>query len=236
MKMHAVDAVEIKVTIRPDQELQALRELKLDEDSAEVRVIYYYDTPALELFNAGLTLRARLVKGEDDDSTVKRRPIEADKISPQWREKDGFKLEADAIGTRVVTSASLTALQKRDEIDKVAEGKRPIEKLFSKEQTRFIEEFHPTPVDFSKLMVLGPIRVLRWKTRHKNFPHDLTSEEWRLPDGTDLLEVSIKVPTDDAQKAGPLFTSHLKEIGLDPEGAQETKTRTALEFFARQKT
>ncbi len=117
----------------------------------------------------------------------------------------------------------------------MSEGKRPIEKLFSKDQTRFIAELHSTPVDFSKLKVLGPIRVLRWQTKHKKFPYDLTSEEWRLPDGTDLLETSIKVPPGDAEEAGRRFAAHLQEIGLDPEGAQETKTRTALEFFVRQK-
>ncbi|HJS74330.1 MAG TPA: hypothetical protein VJ921_08595 [Vicinamibacteria bacterium] len=235
MTTHDVDAVEIKVTIRPDQELQALRQLKLDEDSAEVRVIYFYDTVALDLYNAGLALRARLVKGDADDSTVKRRPIEPGKIPARWRDVDGFKLEADAVGRKVVVSASLTSCQKRDEIDEVAEGKRPIEKLFSKNQQRFIEELHPTPVDLATLKVLGPIRVLRWKTSHKKFPYDLCSEEWRLPDGTDLLEVSIKVGPDGAEESGPLFATHLSEMGLDPGGAQETKTRTALEFFAHQK-
>jgi hypothetical protein len=227
-----LDAVEIKVTVRPDQELQALRALELDEDSAEVRVIYFYDTPKLELFNAGIALRARLVKGDDDDSTVKFRPVESRDIAPEWRETEGFKLEADSVGDRVVCSASLTALQGRDEIKEVAEGARPIEKLFTKEQERFLQAFSK-PVDFSTLKALGPIRVLRWKTRHKGFPYELSSEEWRLPDGTDLLEVSIKVKPGDAEKARGAFDSHLKTLGLDPAGAQETKTRTALEYFAR---
>ena len=123
----AMDAVEIKVTVRPDQELRAERTMELNEDTADVRVIYFYDTPSLDLFNAGVALRARLVKGDDDDSTVKFRPVEAASISKDWTRLKGFKLEADCVGDRVVCSASLTALQKRDEIDKVAKGKRPIE-------------------------------------------------------------------------------------------------------------
>jgi hypothetical protein len=75
--------------------------------------------------------------------------------------------------------------------------------------------------------------VLRWKTRHKGFPYDLSSEEWRLPDGTDLLEVSIKVKPEEAEKGQAALASHLTTLGLDPAGAQETKTRTALEYFAR---
>lgn len=187
-----MDAVEIKVTIRPDQELRAERAMEVNEDTAVVRVIYFYDTPRLDLFEAGVALRARLVKGDDDDSTVKFRPVEAEKISPDWKQLKGFKLEADCVGDRIVCSASLTALQKRDEIDEVAKGKRPIDKLFSKDQERFLAEFYKGPVDFGKLRVLGPIRVLRWKLKHENFPHELTLEEWRLPDGEDLVEVSVK--------------------------------------------
>ncbi|MFO1205090.1 MAG: hypothetical protein U1E63_05080 [Burkholderiales bacterium] len=78
-----MDAVEIKVTIRPDQELRAVRAMELNEDTAAVRIIYFYDTPRLELFNAGVVLRARLVKGDDDDSTVKFRPVEVAKIGKE---------------------------------------------------------------------------------------------------------------------------------------------------------
>jgi hypothetical protein len=227
-----LDAVEIKVTIRPDQELKAERALEVNEDTAEVRIIYFYDTPKLDLYDAGLVLRARLVKGDDDDSTVKFRPVEPGKIAEAWRDVEGFKLEADCVGERVVCSASLTALQKRDEIEEVAKGKRPIDKLFSKEQERFIGEFYGREFEFGALRALGPIRVLRWKLEQEGFAHELTVEEWRLPDGDDLVEVSIKTAPEEAVRAAKEFDKHLRSLGLNPEGAQETKTRTALEYFA----
>ena len=232
-EMAVMDAVEIKVTIRPDQELRAECAMELNEDTAEVRVIYFYDTPRLALFDAGIMLRARLVKGDDDDSTVKFRPVEAAKISEEWKQLKGFKLEADCVGDRVVCSASLTAIQKRDEFDEVAKGERPIAKLFSKAQERFLSEFYKGPVEFGTLHVLGPIRVLRWKLTQKGLPHELTLEEWRLPDGEDLVEVSIKTSPKEALQAQKDFESHLRKLGLDPEGAQETKTRTALNYFAK---
>ena len=228
----AMHAVEIKVTIRPDQELRAERAMEVNEDTAEVRVIYFYDTPKLDLFKAGIALRAKLVKGDADDSTVKFRPVQAKGVSSHWSRQKGFKLEADCVGERVVCSASLTVPQQRDEIDDVAKGKRAIEKLFSKEQEGFLSEFYKRPVDFAALRVMGPIRVLRWKLRHKGFPHELTLEEWRLPNGDDLVEVSIKATPKKARQAQEEFDKHLRQLGLDPQGAQETKTRTALEYFA----
>jgi hypothetical protein len=228
-----MDAVEIKVTVRPDQELRAERAMQVDEDTADVRLVYFYDTPDLDLFNAGVALRARLVKGEADDSTVKFRSEKAASLAQRWQRFEGFKLEADWVGDHAVFSASLTQQQKRDEIHEVAKGRRPIDKLFSKDQERFWRSFYKGPVDFGQLRIMGPIRVLRWKLEHGNFPHRLTVEEWRLPDGDDLVEVSIKVPPDEAFQARKDFDNHLREMRLDPEGAQETKTRTALEYFAK---
>lgn len=226
-----VEAVEIKVTIRADQELRGLRALKLNEDSAEVRVIYFYDNRKLDLFNAGVVLRTRLVKGDDDDSTVKIRPVDAAKITAAWTKTKGFKIEADRTGSKVVCSASLTEKRKRVEIDQVAEGKKPIDELFSEKQQELIGEFYTKSINFKQLKTLGPIRVLSWKNIHEGFPYELSSEEWRLPDGQDLLEVSIKVKPDESQKAMKAFETHLRELGLDPHGAQETKTRTALKYF-----
>ena len=232
-ELASMDRVEIKVTIRPDQELRAERAMAINEDTAEVRVLYFYDTPKLDLFNAGVALRARLVKGDKDDSTVKFRPVEATNITDEWKGLNGFKLEADCVGDRVICSASLTGPQKRHEIDDVAQGKRPIEKLFSKNQERFLGEFYKGTVDFGKLRVLGPIRVLRWKLKQKGFAHELTLEEWRLPNGEDLVEVSIKAAPGEASQAHKDFDKHLRELGIDPQGSQETKTRTALNYFAK---
>lgn len=227
------DAVEIKVTIRPDEELRAERALRVNEDTADIRLIYFYDTPNLDLFAAGIALRARLIKGDDDNSTVKFRSASLQVVPPEWYRHEGFKLEADMVGDRVVYSASLTCRQGRDEIDEVAEGRRPIDKLYSRDQERFLRAFYAGPLGFDQLCVMGPIRVLRWKLEHKGFPHELTVEEWRLPDGDDLVEVSIKVPPGEAHQAQREFDDHLRSLGLDPQGAQETKTRTALEYFAK---
>jgi hypothetical protein len=230
----AMDAVEIKLTIRPDQELLAERAMQVNEDNAEVRLIYFYDTPGLDLFKAGVVLRARLLKGDDDDSTVKFRAVDVASVQQNWQETKGFKLEADWCGDRVVHSASLTTLQNRNEIDEVAAGKRPIGKLFSRDQERFLSQVYTNPLDLTELRVFGPVRVLRWKPEQETFPHELTLEEWRLPNGEDLVEVSIKVGPKEARQAREDFDAHLKSLGLNPEGSsQEAKTCTALEYFTR---
>jgi adenylate cyclase class IV len=225
-------AVEIKVTIRTDQQLHAVRLFELERGDGEAREVYFFDTPQLDLFRQGVILRARLVKGGKDDSTVKIRPVDPAKIVDDWKKRSGFKLEADAVGEKVVRSASLSAEQKAGEIRDVATGKRDLRKLFSLDQESFLAAYAPMKIDFSKLKPLGPVQVLRWSFDQDDVPYDLTAEEWRLPDGKDLLEVSIKVEREEAAGAREIFETFLRGLGLDTEGAQETKTRVALEYFA----
>jgi hypothetical protein len=115
----------------------------------------------------------------------------------------------------------------------VAAGQRAIEKLFSADQEAFVAEVSPVPVNFSGLFVLGPVDARRWKCKHPGLPYEVTAENWRLPDGRDLLELSIKVPSAQAAAASSAFTAFMTELGLEPAAGQETKTRVVLAYFAK---
>jgi hypothetical protein len=171
--------------------------------------------------------------GDECDSTVKIRPVEPKRVADKWRKKGGFKIEADAVGPKVIRSASLTIGQKPREIAEVASGDRAIVKLFSDEQEEFLREMAPVDVDFARLVPLGPVAVLRWKVRHAGLPYELCAEEWRLPDGRDVIELSIKAKPAEAAAAQAALEGFLAELGLAQEARQQTKTRTALEYFAR---
>jgi hypothetical protein len=135
----------------------------------------------------------------------------------------------------VVRSASFTVAQNPKEIDEVASGSRAIEKLFSGEQEDFLRDMAPAPVDFSKLVALGPVAALRWKFRNEGLPCELCAEEWRLPDGRDVIELSIKAKQPEAAAAQAALEGFLAELGIDQETRQQTKTRMALEYFAARK-
>ncbi len=224
--------LEIKITVRDVEEMKAVRLFELDRDRAEKRSIYFFDTKALTLFGKGLILRARQLKDGKDDSTVKIRPVDPASVNTSWKKEPGFKIEADATGSKVVQSASLSHPQKRGEIEAVAAGDRELARLFSQAQERLLAEFAPTPVDLTRLKVLGAITALRWNIDAKEIDGDITAEEWRLPNGEDLLELSIKADGDKAKEAQRTFMRLLKDAGIDTTGTQEAKTRSALKFFA----
>ena len=226
------EAIEVKVTVIERHEAVVFRKLGLERKHGEPRRIFFFDTPKLELYTHGVALRARELDGDACDSTVKIRPVEPDRVTGKWHKLDGFKLEADVVGAKVIRSASYTVAQKPKEIDEVASGARPIAKLFSSEQEEFLGEMAPVRVDFARLVALGPVAALRWKFRNEGLPYDLCVEEWRLPDRSDVIEVSIKVAPPEAAAAQAALDGFLAELGIAQETRQQTKTRTALEYFA----
>jgi hypothetical protein len=81
--------------------------------------------------------------------------------------------------------------------------------------------------------VLGPITVFKLKSSPKGYAGKLVAEMWLYPDYSRILELTTKcAPTDMFQVAldSRLF---LTKRGVDLTGEQQTKTRTALEFFTQ---
>ncbi|NUO47860.1 MAG: hypothetical protein HOV80_03280, partial [Polyangiaceae bacterium] len=225
--------VEVKVTVRAEDIDLAGERFELAADGAEERDIYFFDTPALELFDDGVILRARNVHDDVDDTTVKIRPLSAASVARSWFKKSGFKCEIDQTSTKSVESCSYTLEQGEDEIDDAAKGERAIEKLFTSEQEDFLAKYAPSgPVDWSELRMLGPVAASVWKLEPEKLGTKMTVELWTLPNGERVLEVSARAPQEDADELTEDLEAYVSELGLvaDPNGT--TKTRTVLEYFA----
>jgi hypothetical protein len=57
---------------------------------------------------------------------------------------------------------------------------------------------------------------------------------WLYPDGGRIVELSTKCLPSEAFQVAAEARAYLTECGVDLTGDQQTKTRTALEFFAAQ--
>lgn len=227
--------VEVKMMIASaDLELAAER-LKLSPSKAERREVYFYDRPDLALFDAGLILRARKVIDGPDDSTIKMRPLQPGQLSNDWFELDGFKCEIDQVGDKEIPSCSLTTRQDQGEIDGVAAGGKPIDKLFSSEQELFASTQSPLAPAWDDMQVLGPVQALVWKLKSSWLSGTMTAERWELPDRTVILEVSMKAPKSEASQVQSELAAYLDHKGLAVDNDQETKTRAVLGYFALQK-
>ena len=82
------------------------------------------------------------------------------------------------------------------------------------------------------VQVLGPIDARVWDLPEDTFPHELSVEEWSLPDGSHFMELSFKVKPKKAAKAEQDFHAFLTRLAIGYDGDPEPKTPKVLRFFA----
>lgn len=70
-----VDSVELKMTVPDSDRHAAVVALGMDPLDAQIRQVYFFDTPDLRLDKHGVVVRARRVQRRRDDSVVKLRPV-----------------------------------------------------------------------------------------------------------------------------------------------------------------
>src|SRR5512133_2955307 len=126
------DSVELKLTVPESDQRSTVAALGMDPLDAELRQVFFLDTPDLALNRRGVVVRARRVQRKGDDSVVKLRPIVPSELPDKLRASPNLVVEVDAMPGGYVCSASLKAALGSDPVRKTVQGERPIRKLFSK--------------------------------------------------------------------------------------------------------
>ena len=226
------DSVELKLTVPPDQQRAAIRDLGLDALDAQIRQVVFFDTPDLALDKAGVVVRARRIQGRVGDSVIKLRPLDPEQVSKDVRRLSGFGVEVDAIPGGFVCSGRLKCEADSDAIRKVLIGDRSLRKLYTKQQRALYEAHAPEGIELDDLAVLGPIFVLKLKWQPRDYARKMVAELWLYPNGERIFELSTKCLPSEAFQVATETRVFLSENGIDLSGEQQTKTRTALEFFS----
>ena len=235
--MAHADSVELKLTVPDTQRRSTVAALGMDPLEGQIRQVFFFDTPDLRLNKAGVVVRARRVQGRGDDTVVKLRPIVPDELPPTVRNAKTMVVEVDAMPGGYVCSASFKgSLGPGNAVKEAAAGRRPIRKLYSKAQKAFYEAHAPEGLGLDDLSVLGPINVFKLKFTPKEFNRRMVAELWLYPDGEQILELSTKCPPAEGIQVAAEARAFLASQGVDLYGKQQTKTKTALEFFSRNLT
>jgi hypothetical protein len=230
--LRGADSVELKLTVPESTQRSAIDALGMDPLEAQIRQVFFFDTPDLALNHKGVVVRARRVQGKGDDSVVKLRPVVPSELPRSLRRSPGFGVELDAMPGGFVCSGTLKNLLADGGVKEAVAGKRRVRKLFTKEQRAFFKSHAPEGVELDDLAVLGPIFVLKLKFAPKGFDRKLVAEVWLYPDDSRILELSTKCAPADAFQAIAESRAFLTRRGVDVSGEQQTKTRRALEFFS----
>ncbi len=226
------DTVELKLTVPAAKQRAAIRSLGLDALDAQIRQVVFFDTPDLALDKAGVVVRARRIQGRMGDSVIKLRPLDPDRVDADVRRLSGFGVEVDAIPGGFVCSGRLKCNTDSDAIHQAVLGEHALRKLYTKEQRALFKAHAPDGIQLDDLAVLGPIFVLKLKWQPRGFARKMVAEMWLYPDGARIFELSTKCLPPEAFQVAAEARVYLSKHGIDLSGEQQTKTRTALEFFA----
>jgi hypothetical protein len=230
----ASDSVELKLTVPEADQRSAVQALGMDPLQAQIRQVFFFDTPDLALYKAGVVTRVRRVQKKGDDSVVKLRPVVPSELPGSLRESPNLMVEVDAMPGGFVCSASLKRAMGPEPVREAVLGERKLRKLFSKEQRAFYAEHAPDGIELDDLTILGPIFVLKLKFSPGDIDRRMVAEMWLYPDNTRILELSTKCLPGEAFDVAARARQFLVDHGIDISGEQQTKTRTALEFFAKE--
>ena len=226
------DSVELKLTVPEADQRSTIAALRIDPLEAQIRQVFFLDTPDLRLNAAGVVARARRVQGKQGDSVVKLRPVVPTDLPTNLRRSPRFGVEVDAMPGGFMCSGSLKGVTQNQRIRSAVAGRLPIRKLFTKEQRAFFDAHAPMGLTLDELTFLGPIFVLKTKWVPDGGLRPMVAEMWLYPDGSRILELSTKCLPDEGFQVAAEARAFLAERGVNLSGEQETKTKKALEYFS----
>jgi hypothetical protein len=226
-----VGSVEIKLVAPIHTHRATIAKIGIDPIETEVRQVYFFDTPNLDLNKAGVVVRARRIQGGAGDTVVKLRPVDPAEIGTELRRSESFKTEIDVVPGGFVCSGSFKGRCTAQEAKDAVGGKMPLDSLFSKEQRAFYRKHAPKGIALRSLETYGPTFVLKARKWLKQLDRRLVVEMWLFPDGSRNLEISMKCAPSEAFHVAQEAKEYFKSIGIELSANQQTKTRAAMQFF-----
>lgn len=229
--VHEVGRVELKFTVA-DRSFETVREL-LGLGAERVRNVYYLDTPDLTLRRHGVLARVRGGQ-QPNDSVIKLRPIDPDRVPAAMRRCEDFAVEVDVTPDSFICSGALKRRLSRSAVERAVRGRTRLRTLFSDDQIALLDSRLSGRVTIDDLDALGPVEVHRTRPRDGEPGCGLELQEWMYPDGSQLLEVSTRCEAANLLQTAVRAKKFLDRHDIRQSGPCPTKADTTLRFFTQQ--
>jgi len=225
--------VEVKCLVPDEKIAEICAKLGLGSKGPLLRVVCFFDTASLGLFqhDPKLILRSRYEPAETDktETTVKVRGGNV--------EGEDVKCEYDKVVGKPRTESCSVDSKKQELAEiKAANLGTDIEKIFSKEQEAVAKAAFGQ-LEWDKIKPYGPVEGVQvWKKIEFQGGPSMTVERWDLPARPGkaakvIFEVSAKVPEPDEAKTEKWITDFVG-ASEGPDAESESKTKIVLEHFA----
>ena len=189
------DSVELKLTVPDVTTASAVAALGLDPLDAQIRQVFFFDTPDLALNQAGVVVRARRVQGRErrlGGQAAAGRARRSARASCASSPDFGRRGRRDAGRLRVLGVDEGARSARRTCAGSASRGKRPIRKLFSKEQRAFYAAHAPEGLGSTTCRCSARSSCSSSSSRRPSFARKIVAELWLYPDGSRILELSTK--------------------------------------------
>ena len=226
--------VEVKCLVPENKIAEISTKLELASKEPLLRVVCFFDTGSLTLFehDPKLILRSRYEPSDADktETTVKVRGGSV--------EGEDVKCEFDKVVGKPRTEACSVDSKKQQLAEiKAANLGTDIKKIFSKKQEAVAERAFGK-IEWDKIKPYGPVDGVQvWKKIEFQGGPSMTVERWDLPARPGkaarvIFEVSAKVPEADEAKTEKWITDLIGASEGGAGGESESKTKIVLEHFA----
>lgn len=210
---------EVKLLLAPTQVQAAIASLAARGETHGL--VYFFDTPGLDLLAKGVIVRMR--QRAEIDITAKLRPVSGESFVDPSGGHERYKCEVDLNDG---VEAQSFSVQKKYVAAMVPEMGDALVALLSDGQKKLLAE-SKVPIDWKSVKQVAAIRSTSWTTKAGGTLGKLSLELWEWPGGS-VLEVSAKVGTDAGQAAYAELRELAKKNGLALSGDQRSKTAIAL--------
>ena len=228
------DSVELKLLMPENEGRRTLTRLGIDLLDAQLREVFYLDTDNLALDAAGVIVRVRRTRYAKDDSVVKLRPATPCELPEEARRGKGFKVEVDVTASSIVCSASLKAQLADGTVADAVAGRTRVSSMFTPQQRKFFAEHAPGGVALDNLCILGPVAVLKRTLTPAGLGRPLTVELWTFPAAPGLVELSTRIPPDEAPQVMAQWRAFLTAHRVPVSSFSRTKTQAAMAILSGQ--
>ena len=211
----------------------AVAALDLDPLAADLVQVWFFDTPDLDLNASGVIVRARRTRARDD-TTVKLRPVVPDDLPKGLRARSGFGVEIDAMPGRLrvlgAAEARSSSRARCGEGDARRQVRRASSSASAARVLRAVRPGRADPRRRASPSDRSPSLKLKFTPQGFDRAHGRRAVDLpgRLahPRAVDQVRARRGVRRRRVQRA------FLEGRGIDLTGVQQTKTKTALDYFA----
>ena len=231
--IRGADSVELKLTVPEPDQRSTMEALGMDPIDAQIRQVFFFDTPDLTLNQAGVVVRARRVQGKGDDSVVKLRPVVPAELPGKLRRSPGFGVEVDAMPGGFVCSGSLKhVLGNVGAVKDGVAGRRPCASCSPRSSARS----SPRMRRRGSSSTISPCSARSSCSSSSSRPPATRASSSRSCGSTPTSRASSSSrpsacrPRRSIRRRRRARTSPSR--GVDLSGEQLTKTKRALEFFS----